>query len=346
MRPGPTRWLWTALLFWAVFPAAARAQARVDAAGCADAGLDATAIEAGLEIELAEAAEALAGGSTVVTLACSDEGVRIEVGDALTDKHVIRTVAMPAVDRERVLTLAIAQLVLTSWLELLLAPEASPSSPAEVSAESFARDAVARATESAPPSPPPPPAVDEEPPPSPSPPASPPSPFAAELALDAGARVRLEGENLVAAATSLRGEAIVDALVLVGARAGFEWSRAFRDRGTIDVYGGSLALRAGLRSPRIGPFFVDGAIELGADLIAFEGHPDDPAAVQGGTTVSISGEGMLEVAPSFRVDALVVAFPLSVGALLLVPDAIVTGERSVVMGGAIFSASLRIALTP
>ena len=40
--------------------------------------------------------------------------------DPVTDKSVARTVAMPALDRERVIAIAIAQLFLTSWLELLL----------------------------------------------------------------------------------------------------------------------------------------------------------------------------------------------------------------------------------
>lgn len=350
MRPGSTRSLVPVLLFWAVLPAAASAQAHVDATGCAEAGLDQAAIEAGLEIELADAAEALSGGSTVIALACGAEGVRIEVGDAITDKRVIRTVAMPTVDRERVITLAIAQLVLTSWLELLVAPRAGPEADA---AETVAREAVREADEPAPeqgadaPEPLPPPetetSVD-----APAELAPPPwrQPLTAEGALDVGARVRLEGESLVAVSTALRGQLVVEQLVLVGLRAGFEWSRAFRDRGTVDTYGASLALRAGLRSPRIGSFFVDGAVELGADLVAYEGRPSDPSAVQGGTTVSISGEGLVELAPSFRADALIVAFPLAIGALVLVPDAVVTGERSVVMGGAIFSAGLRVAVAP
>jgi hypothetical protein len=320
------RWasgLWTAAILLA--PTLVQAQARLDASACE--GIDAAAISSGLEIELADAAEALRDGRTVITLACGEE-VRIEVGDPITDKHVVRVVPMPELDRERVLTLAIAQLVLTSWLELLLAPQEGPAAEA---AETVAREAVAAAEPTPPPAPPP---------------LSSTSPTRFELALDLGPHVRLEGESLVAAAAAVRAQLVVSSLVIVGARLGAEWSRAFRERGTIDLWGGSLAVRAGLRTPPVESFYVDGAIELGVGLLSLEGHPVDPGAVSGGTTLAVVADGFVEIAPSLRTGELVIGLPLSIGGIVLAPDAIVSGERSVVTGGAIFSAALRLAWAP
>lgn len=326
----------------ALAPAPASAQLAIAASGCE--GLDVAAIEGALEVELAEARDALRAGAPVVELSCSD-GVRIAIADPLTGKRVERTVPSPTIDRERVLTLAIAQLFLTSWLELLITPSDAPGAAA---AEAHARAALEEAGVV--------PEVAAEPV------ATAPDPAAAEVAqtpeptepasgptfeglLGAGARVRLEGENLVTAAITLRAQILVDRIGIFGLVLGGQWGRTYRTRGAIDVWAADLGVALGARSPSLGPFFVDGVAGVAVGIEALEGRPYRPDMVVGGTTLALVLDGWLEVAPTLRAGPVRVGFPLVLGAVAFAPEALVSSEAPVITGGVYFSASVRVALS-
>lgn len=84
------------------------------------------------------------GAVTQVGVACSGADVRLSVDDPNTSKRVERTVSLAAVapeGRARLLALAIAELVRSSWLELEIAPSPvlPPPTPVTVSEEEKAR---------------------------------------------------------------------------------------------------------------------------------------------------------------------------------------------------------------
>ena len=140
---------------------------------------------------------------------------------------------------------------------------------------------------------------------------------------------------------ALRAQLVVDRLLVVGVRVGVEWGRAFRTRGTVDVWTIAPGLVAGVRTPELGPFFLDAVVGVAPSVILLEGRPSSPD-VEGGTTQAIAGEAMLELAPSLRAGPVIVALPLSVSGIAFAPNGQVTGEPPIVVGGTMVSAALRV----
>ncbi|HEX9620371.1 MAG TPA: hypothetical protein VF989_09560 [Polyangiaceae bacterium] len=86
-----------------------------------------TALELEADVVMPRAASP---GATRVTLTCNGRRVRLHVADPVTGKELERTLAVNAREadvRGRAVALAIAELVLTSWMELTL-PEPPPES--------------------------------------------------------------------------------------------------------------------------------------------------------------------------------------------------------------------------
>lgn len=349
------------VLGWAVLGWAPVASAQVSIAAPSCEDLDLGALGQALDLEIAEVAVSFREvASPVVLLGCAPDSVRIEITDPVTDKSVARTVPRPAVDAERVLALAIAQLFLTSWLELLLEEEV-PDAPGAEAAEARAREAVAAALNLSDPP------VSDAPPsesienedaaeapidpidPSPATPIDPPASIdpsvSFELSLEGGARWRSEGEQLGTAAGALRGQLVVDDLVLVGLRAGVEWGRAFRTRGSVDVFLTHLGLVVGLRTPALGPFVLDASLGVGAAVVVLEGRPNR-TDVEGGSTQAVAAEGLFELAPTLRAGPIAVSLPLVLSGVAFAPQGVVTDEAPVRVDGLALSAMLRIALVP
>lgn len=337
-----------ALALAALWPARAQADLALAAPSCE--GLDFDSLRALLEVEIGDvAAEWREISTPVVLLGCAGDQVRIEITDPVTDKSVARTIAMPALARERVLAIATAQLFLTSWVELLL-DESAGSGPGAEAAERRARALIEAALEAEPSEPPPEapsapsePIVQPLPPSEPAPSEPPRLRVDAELGLEGGMRLRADGEQLVTALGGLRGLLVIDGALLVGLNAGFEWGRTKRERGTVHLFGGALGLVAGWRSPALGPFSLDVVAIASLTALALEGHPGR-AGVIGGTTIALVGEATLELAPSLRAGPVSVALPLAVTGMPFAPNGEVTGEAPIVAGGLIFSAALRISI--
>lgn len=315
-------------------PRRARAELAIVAPSCAD--LDLPEVERVLALEIAEvAAEWSERATPVVLLGCTpDARVRIEITDPVTDKSVARTVSMPEADRERVIGIAIGQLFLTSWLELLIDGDTHEERPGAEAAELRARAAVERSeageagrsqrTIAS---------------------AEHRSGVLAEVAIEGGARVRTGGEQLATVASALRAALEIDGALLVGVRVSTEWGRATRTRGSIDAITASAGIGAGWRTPRLDLFFVDVTGWLSATWIDLSGRPSSPD-VEAGTTQAVAGEALLEVAPSIAAGPVIVALPIALGGIAFAPDGVVSGEPPVVVGGPFLAASLRVTVVP
>jgi hypothetical protein len=318
-------------------PATAYADLTIAGPSCAE--LELAEIERLVEVEIGDvAAEWSERADPVVLLGCAEGTVRIEITDPVTDKSVARTiVAPPPEDAERVIALAVAQLFVTSWLELLIDGDHADSEGAQ-EAERIARAAIE-------PEPVVPPI--ETPPVEPPPPIEPPSPgpsITGELTIEAGARYRVTDEALGTGIGALRGQLVIDSL-LVGARVALEWGRTSRTRGTIDAWLAAFGITAGWRSPPVGAFYVDVSAIVSVVYMALAGRPSG-SGVAGGTTQAIAAEIGAEVVPSIRLGPVIVGLALAVGGVLFAAPGVVTGERPVDVGGLALSAALRIGLAP
>src|SRR5690606_6702281 len=95
----------------------------------------------------------------------------------------------------------------------------------------------------------------------------------AEVSLEGGTRVRLEGESLATGAAALRGALVIDDAIVVALRVGTEYARASRMRGDIDAYTATLGIGAAWRTPRVGPFSLDAGAWVSGMWLALEGRP-------------------------------------------------------------------------
>lgn len=322
------RWV---LALFCLLPARASADLTIAGPSCAE--LELAEIERLVEVEIGDvAAEWSDRAEPVVLLGCAEGTVRIEITDPVTDKSVARTiVAPPPEDAERVIALAVAQLFVTSWLELLI--DDSRAGEGAASAERIAREAIQ---------------PEPEPEPEPAPPPPPPPPqgpsIAGELAIDGGARYRATDEALGTGVGALRAQLAIDSL-LVGARLALEWGRASRTRGTIDAWLGAFGIAAGWRSPSLGAFYVDASAIVSIVYMLLQGRPT-MSGVAGGTTQAIAAEVGVEIVPSLRIGPVIAALPIALGGVLFAAPGVVSGERPVDAGGVVLSVALRIGLAP
>jgi hypothetical protein len=86
-----------------------------------------------------------------ITIVCGQSTTRIAVVDPLTEKEVSRKVPSPPADhpdRERLVGIAVSQLIMASWLELLAPAQPAPPAtvtPAERAAQKLAERSVSKA---------------------------------------------------------------------------------------------------------------------------------------------------------------------------------------------------------
>lgn len=300
----------------------------IDASGCSE--IDAASLRELLALELADvAARWQSAPSPVVELACAGERIAITVRDPVTDKRLAREVPRPAEEpgRERVLALAISQLFLASWTELLL-PEneatALPVRPAEETnaARERARRAIATSIAEV---------RDDEP------------VARARVSLLGGVRLRDPFVGLTAGAVSLRAGAEIRGRWLVFGQATFEWGDAERDRGAVELLGGSFGAGLGWTSEPIGVIRLESAVAFSASYLHLQGRPAS-ADVEGGIAETVTGEVLFAAGPALDLGDLRVALELQLGFTLVGPTGEVSGEDPVETGGPFVGAALSVSL--
>ena len=248
----------------------ARAQSRavtVQATACED--LDLTEIERLLAIDLAEVSAQLKEGTPTVHLTCSAGSVKIAVPDPITDKRLERDIPAPPQNaRERTIALAVSELFLTSWLELLLSErtrrEASVrvvSTPAAAgAAERMARGSVHVITGTR-----------------------------WEIALASAARFHDRSAPLTLWETSLRPTIFLSGGLHLSIEAGYARGNAARPNGVVDASLARLGLGAGLRSPRFGVLSFDVGASASTVYARLEGRPSNDG-VSGASAAGVGGE--------------------------------------------------------
>lgn len=309
-----------------LFAPRARAELAIAAPSCPD--LDLAELSRLLELELRDVSDAFEHESDpVVLLGCRPSGeLRIEIRDPVTDKSVARTVTMPDPEgRERALAIAISQLFLTSWLELLLPEDEAPEAPGETAAEERARNAVAPSFE---------PAVRQAPVTRAAPDAS-----SFDLGIDLGARVSFANDTLGAGTLALHGWLELGSGVLVGLRVAGELARASRTRGDVEIWALSFGGGAGWRTPELGPFSLATHLVLSALAVSLQGRTSGEAVP--GVKSGVAFEVMGELVPSVRFDRFRLGLALGLGGVVLSPSGVVAREDPVDLDGLRLSAALR-----
>ncbi len=321
--------LGSAAMFVAARPAPVRAADPAISVRARECGeLDTNAISLVLELELEDMAgswEELA--APPVSLECTGERLRIAVDDPVTGKRLERAIPEPGSTgegRERAIALAVSQLFLTSWLELLLPRDQRfplPERPeAEVQAATDrARQAVAHAT--------------------PERPAPPPARPRGRVSLSGGARLRDPRHALVTLVGGVRVGLELDARWHLFAQAGYEQGEASRGRGTVGLRAGDFGVGAGVRVPLSDRWALEARAVFSAIYLRLEGEPAQ-RGVRGSSASSSATQAALEAGPSFDLGRLRLELSLSAGATLFGVEGSVEDEPRVTANGPFFSAQL------
>ena len=284
----------------------------VVAEGCGD--LDTNEVALVLELELEEQAgswEELT--PPPVRLACESDAIGIAVSDPITSKRLERAIPRPRAEGlERSIALAISQLFLTSWLELLLPAErrgpmpALPAAPAE-RAERAARDAVPTT----------PPPVERE--------------LAGHLGVHGGARVRDLGEPYASPFVAARAGIELDPWSLF-VHAGFERGSSSRSRGTVTTSIGDFGVGAGFRASLTERLSLETRVVVSALYVRLTGESTSPM-VRAGRSDSAAAQVALELGPSLSLPPLRGGLSIVAGVTLFAPEGVVSQEAPVRPGG-------------
>ena len=321
------------LLVLAAAPAAAAQDAPttvVETVDCGDA-LDAAEIARLFSIELSTVLVAEGGGerALAVTIRCDGSRVHIEAEDRLTDKALRRT--LPAVpvgpDRERVVALALAQLVVASWLELLIPLEDLRAARASPQATTADAQEAARGVAWA--------AVDVE--------RSEPGPHVGPIAR-VGARLHGVDEPWLAVQIGAGLSWSASPRWLVDGRIDYEQGTANRVAGDVDVRAVGLALSAGHAIVSAGDFALVVDVAVHGRYVTMAGAPATEGFA-GGTVGGLGWEVAIGMSPRVRVGPAYVALHVPVG-WSSGPRGTVTGEADVTYRGLVTGVALSLALAP
>jgi hypothetical protein len=297
---------------------AATAGPHVELADCP--ALDENAIAGHLADELAAMSVGLDRlEAPPIHIDCTPGSLRVEVRDPLTGKTLVRTVPAPRTDdpaADRMVALAVSELFLSSWLELLLPPaERTPAPPAAApqavsvtSAERVARKAVG------------------------------PSAMHVATSLLGGVGVRDLNEPYPTLRVGLRSGPMFDRTALfVGV--GFETGRARRERGDVTTHG--LTLGLGGRWRALGG--ERAALDVVTSGALAYGIAHGSAAQSSDLASSASGaaaEFALGLSPALAVGRTELFFEPAVGVTVPKLSARVTGEAPVRWSGFWLGASV------
>jgi hypothetical protein len=294
----------------------------VELEGCA--GLDREAIARHLADEL----RAMSGGldrleAPPIRIDCTPGSLRVEVRDPLTGKTLVRTVPAPRTEdptADRMVALAVSELFLSSWLELLLPPDERtppPAPPASgavpvASVERVARKAVAR------------------------------SAVHVATSLLGGAGMRDLHAPYPALRVGLRsGPAFERVALFVGV--GFETGRAQRQRGDVTTQGVTLGL-GGRWRPLGGERAALDIVGSGSLVVALAHGSAAQSTDLASSTSGTAAEFALGLAPALAVGRAELFIEPLIGVTVPGLTARVSGEAPVHWSGFWFAASLGLTL--
>lgn len=302
-------------------------------------GLSVAEVERLLALELTTVAET--GGiaeALTIDLDCRDDVIEIAVRDPVTRKRLAREIPAPstgAAGRERMVALAISQLFVASWLELLMPADERPKPEPEVDpgAVAAARDVAETRVE-------------------------PRRRHTGTLSLGVGSRFhRLDDDPLPVVRAGLDGIAWLHPNWGLLVNASYEGGLARRSVGNVRVDALLLGAGAAVRWPADRHLLaLLATVSLEAGYLRFAGEPRGDA-VAGPPTDGMGGGVGLEVGPCVRAGLLRASLLGSVGFMLRRPEALVARsstqvgdtttydfEDPVSLGGVWAGATLRLGL--
>lgn len=300
----------------------------VETDGCGE--LDANEIALVLELELEEQAGSWEEiQAPPVSLGCTGDSLRIAVSDPITGKQLERAIPQPALEgRERSIALAISQLFLTSWLELLLPAERRGPMP-ELPAPQ-----VERATEAARRAVPAESAAHVVEPEG--------SAIGALVWAHGGGRVRDLAEPFVLAFAAVRAGVEIDRRWSVFAQAAFERGEATRERGTVEATIGDFGVGLGFRVALVELLALEARAVFSALYVRLDGESSAPL-VRAGRTEAAAAQGAIEIGPVLEVGVFRAGLSIAAGLTLFAPEGHVSQEAPVRPGGGSFAAQLHLA---
>ena len=297
------------LALWSVHARSAPPAPGVALADCSD--LDAQEIGRLLVLEL----EALTGQAQPaqlppVRLTCHDASIRVAVDDPVTGKTLARDVPAPAAEdptRDRIVALAVSELFLSSWLELLLPPETRgaprpASAPEVVAARPTARQRVEIL------------------------------PTRWELELRGGVRWRSPSDPYLGYQPSLLGALVFSDWVRWFVAAGLELDRAERERGEVRSRAWGLGAGVGLRAGGNHTLFWDVGALLSGVLVQTRGRSDRADTTESSIS-GVGGEATLLGGPGLHLGSFTLCVEAQGGVSVPRFAARVTGEAPVQWGG-------------
>lgn len=258
-----------------------------------------------------------------VQIECRTPNISVRITDSATGKFLERELVAPAHDhpsRERIVALGASQLLLASWLELLLPEPMTEARPAKKPPANVtqARRAARRA-------------VVAEPEPR------------GGTGVAAGVAWRGSSDHALMLGGGLYGNLALAQRWSLGLDARYERGEIERDTGTVVAtlakLGGSLTFRAWESAP----LRFDARVEAGACFIRLDGRPSATSTL-GSPSEGAGFDAGLELAPGFDFGEVSVGPTISAGFLINGPTGVVIGEESTTLNGAWFGAGVRAGL--
>jgi len=289
----------------------------ISLSGCDE--IDRAALLSLLELELSD----VAGGfrrsePPFVELVCVGEQLHIQVRDPVTGKRIGRTVPRPPAEHgERSVALAVSQLFLTSWLELLLPAPARAELP-DPPAGAYA--AVARRAREAL-------STDEAAPPPPRDPSR-------TIGLDVfgGGGVRDVAAPVLTQALALSAQVALDRTWALTIAVGLEHGVASRERGGVELWLGDVGLGADLTLVRDGALTIGLGAHGGVVWSRLAGQPSRND-VRGDSAEGVGARIALAPRVGLELDGFVISLAVEAGVDLGLPIGLVKDERAVTAGG-------------
>jgi hypothetical protein len=297
------------LALWSVHARSAPAAPGVALADCSD--LDALEIGRLLVLEL----EALTGRAQSaqlppVRLTCHDASIRVSVDDPVTGKTLARDVPAPAADdptRDRIVALAVSELFLSSWLELLLPPETRVAPrPAPAPEVVVARPMAYQGVE--------------------------PEPARWEVELRGGVRWRSLSDPYLGYQPGLLGALVFSDWVRCFVTTGLELDRAERERGDVRSRAWGLGAGAGLRAGANHTLFWDVGALLSGVFVQTRGRSDRADTTESSAS-GVGWEWALLGGPGLHLGSFTLRVEAQGGVSVPRMVARVTGETPVQWGG-------------